>query len=83
MDGYTVEQLLEFCKAEKKKGNGKKKILLSSDDEGNEYHQLFYGFTPTIDKKGKNFFKESLARLHSCSINVNDDKQVNEYIILG
>ena len=83
MDAYTVEQLLEFCKAEKKKGNGKKKVLLSSDDEGNEYHQLFYGFTPTIDKKGKNFFKESFASVCSCSINVNNDEEIKEYIILG
>ena len=77
MDAYTVEQLLEFCKAEKKKGNGKKKVLLSSDDEGNEYHQLFYGFTPTIDKKGKNFFEESLARV---PYGVDD---VKNYIILA
>ena len=35
----TVEELYKHCKAQIAQGNGKKKILLSSDDEGNEFHE--------------------------------------------
>jgi hypothetical protein len=42
----TVKELAYACKAEIEKGNGDKKILLSSDDEGNEFHEMFFLFTP-------------------------------------
>ena len=44
----TVNELLSFCEEQKSKGNGNKKIYISTDDEGNGFHPLFYGFT---DKK--------------------------------
>lgn len=40
----TVQALYELCKMEIKKGNREKKICISSDDEGNGFHGLFYGF---------------------------------------
>lgn len=43
--GLTVNQLLELCKKQVKKGNGNKHIIISNDDEGNGYHTLFYAFT--------------------------------------
>lgn len=43
--GLTVAQLLEFCKEQVEKGNGDKHIIISTDDEGNGYHTLFYSFT--------------------------------------
>jgi hypothetical protein len=43
--GITVKQLEEFCKKQIKKGNGDKHILISSDDEGNGFHTLFYQFS--------------------------------------
>lgn len=43
----TVEMLYELCKEELKKGNGNKKIVVSDDNEGNGYHGMFYGFTPS------------------------------------
>lgn len=43
--GLTVNELLEECVKQVKKGNGNKRIIISSDDEGNEFHTLFYGFT--------------------------------------
>lgn len=42
----TINQLFRLVKNEISKGNGNKKILLSSDDEGNEFHEMFFGFTP-------------------------------------
>lgn len=42
----TVLQLKKLCEDEIKKGNGNKVIMISSDDEGNSYHYLWYSFTP-------------------------------------
>ena len=40
----TVNELCELCEQEKAQGNGHKKIYISTDDEGNGCHALFYGF---------------------------------------
>jgi len=70
METISVKELLELCKNEVKLGNGNKKILISADDEGNSYHELFYGFTNDTKE-----FKELIYCL-------NDDDLEN-YIILG
>lgn len=73
MNAITVEELSAFCKNEIKKGNGKKQILISQDDEGNGYHGLFFAFTPI-----KNIFEGEYQP--SCYLdNVKDDT----HIILG
>lgn len=41
----TVAQLLDACAKQIEKGNGNKKILISDDDEGNGFHELFFSFT--------------------------------------
>jgi hypothetical protein len=46
----TIEQLYELCKMQIQAGNGKKKIVISDDNEGNGYHGLFYGFTPVTEE---------------------------------
>lgn len=43
----TINDLLELCNEEIKKGNGNKTIFISRDDEGNDFHKLIYGFTST------------------------------------
>lgn len=45
----TVKQLLKLCQEEIAKGNGDCSIMISSDDEGNDYHYLWYAFTPAKD----------------------------------
>lgn len=42
----TVEELMLRCYEQVQKGNGKKEILISDDDEGNGFHKLIYDFTP-------------------------------------
>lgn len=49
MKPITVTQLWSLCKEQMIKGNGEKVIMISSDDEGNSYHYLWYDFT-TMDK---------------------------------
>ena len=43
--GITVNELFELCKDQIEEGNGEKHVLISSDDEGNNFHTLFFGFT--------------------------------------
>ena len=40
----TIRQLYNECKAQMLRGNGDKVIMISSDDEGNCYHYLWYSF---------------------------------------
>lgn len=69
--GITVKELAQLCSEQIKMGNGDKHVLISSDDEGNEYHTLFYGFTND---------KETIEELSPCFHDRNDTKNV---IILG
>lgn len=68
----TVKALAALCLEQVRKGNGDKKILLSADDEGNEYHEMFFGFTPQEEIFGGHF--PPMAR--------NTDP-IEEYIVLG
>ena len=56
MDQMTIEQLCELCKMQVQAGNGKKKIVISDDNEGNGYHGLFYGFTPVTEEFVDNIY---------------------------
>ena len=40
----TVNQLYEACRIQIGIGNGEKNIIISNDEEGNGYHDLFYSF---------------------------------------
>ena len=42
----TVDELYEELKTARKNGLGKKKIMLSNDDEGNGFHLMFYAVSP-------------------------------------
>jgi hypothetical protein len=46
----TIDELIQVLVKENKKGNGGKHILISTDDEGNGYHELFFGVTPITDQ---------------------------------
>lgn len=48
MQVVTVERLLKLLQEQVNKGNGKKKILLSNDDEGNGYHAMYYEVTEDV-----------------------------------
>lgn len=51
----TVQDLYKFCELEIKKGNSKRLIVISDDNEGNGFHGLFYAFTE-IDEKDKEYY---------------------------
>ena len=43
MTGITVDQLAQMCLKMSAQGKGNKMVLMSSDDECNEYHQAWSG----------------------------------------
>lgn len=50
--GITIEQLYVECVKQMTSGNGKRHVMISGDDEGNSFHELFYGFSPCKDAIG-------------------------------
>lgn len=49
-NGITVKELYDDLHQEILAGNGDKTILISSDDEGNSYHTLWYTVQSDIDE---------------------------------
>ena len=74
MSTLTVDQLFAACEKMRKSGLGGRKILLSGDDEGNSYHELFFGFSPVM--KGKEID-------YGLPWGVTAEKFDKEYILLG
>lgn len=72
-NAVTVRQLLKLCQEQVKKGNGDKDVVISGDDEGNEFHTLFYGFVDT--EEGINYYAEA-GMLH-------DNNNPKDCVILG
>lgn len=73
MDALTIDELYKALAAERKKGNGKKKILLSTDDEGNGFHECFYAVTPITDD----------FRYANFGYGIDIAKAKEEYVIIG
>lgn len=69
----TIDELYKALVAERKKGNGKKKILLSTDDEGNGFHECFYAVTPITDAFSYADF----------GFGIDIAKAKDEYVIIG
>ena len=76
----TVEQLYAELGKLVKKGMGGKKILLSNDDEGNGYHEMFYGITDKKKNLQEIFGGAYPARLPHC---VSKEEVVSDYVIIG
>ena len=49
MNAITVQDMYICLKNAVNEGLGDKKILLSGDDEGNSFHECFFGISPTKD----------------------------------
>ncbi len=72
----TVKELEKICKSAINDGFGDKKIILSDYDEGNGYHEMFYGFTP-VNKKDYIYSGGPILP------NDVDEDNIEDYIILG
>ena len=73
--GITIEQLYKECAKQIKAGNGKRHIIISGDDEGNSFHELFFGFTPCHKAIGDDAFMYPYG--------VTPEEAAKEYITLG
>ena len=69
----TVKMLSEFCDDAISKGLGNRKVLISRDDEGNDFHALYYGFT--TDQENIQLIAEDCG--------LEDQYNLNEIILLG
>lgn len=76
MEAVTVKQLADMCNNLVRGGKGSKKILISSDDEGNGFHELFFGFT----EDASSLIEDACPPLAPCGVT---NKNINDYIILG
>ena len=72
----TVSELGLLCKNLVNCGKGDKKIMISSDDEGNEYHELFFGFTENVD----DLFSGEYGPFLPCGV---EKENLKDYIVLG
>lgn len=71
MKAIKVFELAAACNKLVKEGNGDKKILISRDDEGNCYHELFFGFSEEY-KPDDNLLPYGV-----------NQKNIKDYIVLG
>ena len=74
MKGITIDKLYEMCKEQKALGNGKKKILMTSDDEGNRYHQAWFGLEDGND------CKDYIQMGQLCAT---ESKNLSDYVVLA
>lgn len=74
---FKIKDIYEWCKKEMKKGNGDLKVQISSDEEGNSYHGLYYGLETLKSMEKEN--RESIMQLMEDV----DDRNWKEYAILG
>ena len=77
MGALTVNQLIKELQKAKESGLGEKKILISEDDEGNGYHELFFGVTTNVADVVGGTYGPNLP------YNVDEKKAAKEYVILG
>jgi hypothetical protein len=55
MQALTVDELYKALGQARKDGFGKKKILLSNDDEGNGYHECFFSVATNTEEFGLSY----------------------------
>lgn len=75
----TIDELYRDLGKLRKAGLGGKKILISQDDEGNGYHELFYSVTTDIKSFG---FGEGWAA-GMLPYGVSPEDAEEDYVILG
>lgn len=73
VNAITVEKLYAALKEEIEKGNGKKKLLVGTDDEGNGFRPMFYTVSPT----------EGNVSEYTLEGGVSMDDAIKNYLIIG
>ena len=76
MKAFTIDELYKDLGQLRKQGLGGKHILISSDDEGNEFHELFY----LVNPDAKSFFGGKYSPHLPYGVDYDD---LDDYVILG
>lgn len=76
MKAFTINDLLANLFELKKKGLGEKRILISADDEGNGYHELFY----LVNPNAREFFGGYGGAQLPYGVSLED---LDDYVVLG
>ena len=79
MNTITVDELYKALGQARKNGFGKKKILLSNDDEGNGYHECFFAVSTDVKSFG---LGESWAA-GMLPYGVTPEEAERDYVIVG
>lgn len=74
MKTITIDDLARMCKQQQALGNGKKMVLMTSDDEGNWYHSAWFGLTD--GKNCKDYIQ--MGQLHGT-----ESRNLSDYVILS
>lgn len=74
MKAITIKELHAYLGKAIEDGYGDRKILLSSDDEGNSYHEMFFAMSMARD---------CVSSDSQLPYGVTMDEANNEYVILG
>ena len=74
----TIKQLLLACQQQVLNWNWDKTIYISSDDEGNEFHELIFLFTYTEDE-----VKETIACSNTPIEDIERYHKLKDIILLG
>lgn len=76
MTSITVDALYKQLAELRKSGMGKKKIMLSDDDEGNGFHELFVGVNTDTEYTFSGQYPPHRP------YGVSKEQAINDYIIL-
>lgn len=75
----TIKELLEICQEQVNIGNGDKKIMIPCDKDGNEFHGLYYDFTPA-----ESIFTDINGEYDEYDLpNGMRGKKLKEFVVLG
>ena len=72
-EALTVNQLYEALQQAVKAGLGEKKILLTTDDEGNGLHECFFAVNPITQD----------CEYMSMPFNLDIDEAIAQYVMIG
>lgn len=76
MKAFTIDDLYKNLAELRKQGFGKKHILISADDEGNGYHELFY----LVNPNAREFFGGAGGALLPYGV---EEEDLDDYVVLG
>lgn len=71
----NIKELYKYCQDEILNGNGNKEIYISTDEEGNGFHKMYYAFTSN---------RELIEKFASYgTFDISSEDSIEDVILLG